>query len=108
MRLDRGQIPGYRILGGGEIGIHAQRRPVAGLDEGPDGVQVRRVVVAIVEGIEVSEARHEDEPSGCDARDEVKAEEQPLPIRINDAVLLVTSAVQGEEKDERRNDCGKK
>lgn len=64
--------------------------------------------MAIVERIEVAEARHEDEPSGCDARDEVKAEEQPLRIHINDAVLLVTSAVQGKEKDKRQNDCGQK
>ena len=64
--------------------------------------------MAIVERIEIAEAGHEDKPSGRYARNKIEAEEQPFPIDVNVAVLLVPLAVQDEKKSKWQNDCGQK
>ena len=82
----------------GEVDVHAHGRPVARIDEGAYGVQVRRVVVAVVERVEVAQARHEDEPAGGQAHGEVQAENEPGPIDAGVAVLLAPPPIEDEQK----------
>ena len=68
---DGAGIEGLGVVRRGEVDVHAYGRPVTRIDEGAYGVQVRRVVVAVVERVEVAQARHEDEPAGGQAHGEV-------------------------------------